>query len=238
MVQRSRAKSGEVQETKSRIVGISAEEWPRGISGNRLRRGLGCAKVLPYDRREVVRPLIFRRLFQTQIVQVMKTGGRKEKGRGAAYALAEIMVAIFVLGVMIVSLYAGFAAGLAVVQLARENLRATQIMLKRTEDIRLYTWSQLTNSTILKTNFITYYNPPGTNNNTQGTAYGVSVNPLDALPAAIPGDYRNKMRAITITVSWTNHPTGVGSGTNRSIVRIRQMQTYAARYGMQPYIYQ
>ena len=168
----------------------------------------------------------------------MKTGGRKEIScTGLAYTLVEVMVAIMVLAIMIVCLYAGFASGLAVTQLSRENLRATQILVKRMEDVRLYKWSQITNTLFFKTNFTSYYYPPGTNNNTQGTTYGGVISWSDPLPAGVPGDYQASLRVITMTLYWTNQPTGAGSRSN-IIVRSRQMQTYVARYGMQNYVYQ
>ncbi len=143
------------------------------------------------------------------------------------------MVAMLVLGIMIVTLYAGFASGLAVVQLARENLRATQILVKRMEDVRLYTWSQITSATnYLKPAFTTYYSPSGAS---KGTIYSGVV--TTNTPPGLPGDYQNYMVAITVTLYWTNYPTGAGS-QSKAIVHSRTMQTYVARYGMQKYVYQ
>src|SRR6516165_5848315 len=120
-----------------------------------------------------------------------------------AYTLAEIMVSVFVLAVMLTSLYAGFSSGFAIVKLSQENLRATQIMVQKLEDVRIYTWSQVTNTTFLRTNFTDYYNPSGTNNSTTGATYSGSVLVANA-DASIPADYRNRMKAITITLFWTN----------------------------------
>ena len=60
----------------------------------------------------------------------------------AAYSLVEVIVAVLVLALMLISLYGGFSSGFAVVKLARENLRATQIMMQKMETIRLLKWSQ------------------------------------------------------------------------------------------------
>ena len=102
-----------------------------------------------------------------------------------AYTLPEVMLAVFVLAIMLVSLYGGFSAGFAVVQLARENLRATQIMVQKMEDIRIYNWSQITNSTFLKNSFVDYYVPSGTNNNTAGAYYQGFITTTN-LPIGIP----------------------------------------------------
>src|SRR5258708_7626597 len=99
----------------------------------------------------------------------MKLDGLKPfKRTPKAYTLAEVMISIFLISVMMVSLYAGFYSGFAIVKLSRENLRATQIMVQKMEAIRIYNWSQITNSTFLKTSFVDYYDPSGTNNNTAG----------------------------------------------------------------------
>src|SRR5215472_13643241 len=121
------------------------------------------------------------------------SSGNTDRGYSLAYTLAEILVSVFVLAVMLTSLYAGFSSGFAIVKLSQENLRATQIMVQKLEDVRIYTWSQVTNSTFLKTNFTDYYNPSGTNNNTYGAVYSGLVS--KAAPAGIPGAYANRMQA-------------------------------------------
>jgi len=54
-----------------------------------------------------------------------------------AYSFIELLVAMAVLGVMFVSLYSGFSAGFAIIELARENLRATQILQEKMETTSL-----------------------------------------------------------------------------------------------------
>jgi len=148
-----------------------------------------------------------------------------------AYTLAEVMISVFLISIVMISLYAGFWSGFAIVKMSRENLRATQILVQKLEAVRIYNWSQITNSTFLKTNFVDYYNPVGTNNNTYGTYYqGVAS---VTTPTEVPSAYQSKMRLITLTLYWTNY---LQNSTN-VIVRSRQMQTYYARYGMQDYIY-
>jgi hypothetical protein len=151
-----------------------------------------------------------------------------------AYTLAEIMISIFILSVMVISLYAGFYSGFSIVKLSRENLRATQILVQKMEDVRILTWSQITtsNSSYWKSTFVDYYNPSGTNNNTYGAYYNGTVSVAAA--TNIPAAYSANMKSITVTVYWTN--STANSSTNK-IVRSRQMQTLVARYGMQDYIY-
>ena len=150
----------------------------------------------------------------------------------AAFSLIEVIMSVVVLAVMLISLFGGFSAGFAVVQLARENLRATQILVQRTEDVRLYSWTQVTNSTYFKTNFTDWYNPSGTNNSTAGAVYKGIVNVSIPSSSEVAAAYRNNMRAVTLTLFWTNYI----HGTTNTIVRNRQMKTYVARFGMQNYV--
>ena len=57
----------------------------------------------------------------------MKFEHKTDAGR-SAFSLAEVMFAVGIISVVFVSLYAAITQGFAVIQTARENLRATQIM--------------------------------------------------------------------------------------------------------------
>ena len=123
-----------------------------------------------------------------------------------------------------------FPSFLRSIEVRRENLRATQIMMQRMETIRLYTWSQLNNTnSYLKPTFVELYDPLGQTNQTSGAIY---VGQVDlSMPGTLPPAYQTNMRAVTVSIYWTNY-----NGTKK-IVRSRQAQTYVARYGMQNYIY-
>jgi len=150
-----------------------------------------------------------------------------------AYSLMEVMVAVLVTGLVFFSLYAGFSSGFAVVQSARENLRATQIIVKRMENIRLYRWQQIMskNPVFIPRNFTTYYDPDGEATGSGGTLYSGTVTFANP-PVEIPAAYCSNMLLMTVTLYWTN-----SSGKTNQVVRSRQMQTYVARYGMQNYVY-
>src|SRR5258708_35214270 len=68
--------------------------------------------------------------------------GRRE---AVAFTLTEVVVSLFVLGIMVVSLYAAFSSGFAVVRLSRENSRATQIIVQRLANLRRYTETTISN---------------------------------------------------------------------------------------------
>jgi len=151
--------------------------------------------------------------------------GRKCRGVLSAFTLAEVMVAVLVVSIAVVSLYTGVSSGFALVKLAREDLRATQIILQKMEAIRLYTWSQITDANYFSTNTcVAYYDPAGQANGSGGVAYTVNTAISTDTPAA---SYSPNMRRVTVQVSWV-------SGT---VNRRREVSTYVARYGMQNYIY-
>ncbi len=147
----------------------------------------------------------------------------------AGFSLVEVMVAVLILGTLIVSLFGAFSSGLGTTQAARENMRATQILVQKMETIRLFTWSQGVQNNLASTNFISYYDPSVANN--MGTLYSGVYTPAPS-PAGLPADYRDKMRRVTVTVFWTNY-----SARRVPVVQQRQMETLVARYGMQNYVY-
>ena len=128
-----------------------------------------------------------------------------------------------VLGIMFVSLYSGFSAGFAVIKLARENLRATQILQEKMETIRLYRWDQINTPGFIPTNFVESYYVESTND-----ASGLRYNGVVTIgPAPVTESYSNDLRQVTIRVSWRS------AGVDRN----REMTTFVTRAGLQNYIY-
>jgi hypothetical protein len=129
------------------------------------------------------------------------------------------------MSVISVAFYGGMTLSFSQVKSAREDVRATQIMMQKLEAIRLCTWSELTNFS-----FKEPYDPLATNG-TSSTYYFGTVSKAPA--AAIPGtvSYQNNVMLVTVSLVWTN------SGEGAPVVRNRQMQTHVARYGLQSYIW-
>ena len=143
----------------------------------------------------------------------------------SSFTLAEVLVAVLIVSIAVVSLYAGVSSGFALVKLAREDLRATQIMLQRMETLRLYKWSDFKDATFFSTNdYAAYYDPAGQAVGSGGMVYTVKTAISTNTPAA---NYGPAMRRVTVQVSWL-------SG---NISRRREVSTFVARYGMQNYIY-
>lgn len=150
--------------------------------------------------------------------------------RAEAHTLPEAIIAVALVGMMLVSLYAGFSSGFAIVRSTRENMRATQILVQRMEAIRLYAWNELlyTNN-FNNTTFVESYDPLGAlSGSGGGTAYSGTIQ-LE-IPAALPAAYCDNMRLVTISVYWTNNIGG------EPFTHSRQMQSCVARHGMQSYV--
>jgi len=144
-----------------------------------------------------------------------------------AFSLVEVTMSMGVIGVSVAALFSGFTSGFFTMVMARENLRATQIMLEKMETIRLYSWDQVTApNAVITTNFIptsftNYYDP---NSTQKGVVY---YGTLTVTNASLASSYNNDMRQVTVRVAWQ---TG-------GISRNREFTTYVARNGLQGYIY-
>ncbi len=140
-----------------------------------------------------------------------------------AFTLAEVMIAVLVVGIVGGAFFAALASGFGIVQSSREDLRATQILMQKLEAVRLCAWSQLSSFS-----FTEAYDPLGANTGTPFTGT-VTIAPASSIPNSC--SYADNMRTVTVTVSWINY-----SGKT-PITHSRQMQTQVARYGLQNYIW-
>jgi len=142
----------------------------------------------------------------------------------------EVIVAVFILTIMAVSLYAGFSTGFMLIDSAREDLRATQILMQKAEAIRLCTWSSLSNCPL---SFVERYDPTGITNGTGsgGTIFSGVVSTNVATPIPTSAGYKTNMCLATITLNWTNYYG------KQAVAHSRQLQTLVSQYGIQNYIW-
>jgi Tfp pilus assembly protein PilV len=153
----------------------------------------------------------------------VKRGRRRS---AAGFTLVEAMVATFVAAIMILTLYACFAGGYAMIKMSREDLRATQIVLQQMEAIRVAPYAYLKNATMFPTNTTVYFDEAGKSSGKGGTPYTVTFK-AEALPSPKPQlQFYTNMSQVTVTVSWN-------SG---NLQRSRSMQAYAAQRGIQGYV--
>ena|SRR3982751_2018016 len=148
------------------------------------------------------------------------------RGPKRAYTIIEVLVAVAVVGVGIITLYLGISFGFATIKTTREDLRATQILLERMEGIRLFNWNQLMDAQLNPGSFTNYYYPLAISGQSKGMVYSgtMAVSDVTLEPAAT---YTNLMKKVTVTVGWK-------SGNVRLT---RTMSTHVCKYGMQNYIY-
>ena len=152
----------------------------------------------------------------------MRIASRVQPRTGAAFSLMEILVAVGLGGIMFVSLYTGISSGFTIIQLARENLRGTQILQEKMETIRLYTWDQISTPGFIPTNFTDVFYP-GTQSN-EGLMFTGRVSIANA---PINASYSNDLKLVTVEVNWVS----------AKIERKRSMSTFVSKYGLQHYIY-
>jgi type II secretory pathway pseudopilin PulG len=151
--------------------------------------------------------------------------------RNQAFSLVEAVVGLALLGLVCMALFSGLCNSTFSVQLARENLRATQVMAERLDTIRLYRWKDITNDNFVRKlaeGFISPLHapdplsPPPTNSTSAAFRGAVYVE-----PAPIGELYGKDMRLVTVEVRWQ---TG-------ELKRKRSMSTLVSRYGTQKYIF-
>jgi prepilin-type N-terminal cleavage/methylation domain-containing protein len=146
--------------------------------------------------------------------------------RQCGFTLAEVVIAVGILGVSFISLYAGMSAGFAMTQVSRENLRATQIMVEKMEGIRLFNWNQVVSANLIPTNFTTRYYPKVGGVSANGITYSGAISVTNAVLTPAP-TYVNNLRFVTVGVEWQ-------SG---DITRRRSMTTMVSKNGLQNYVY-
>ena len=138
------------------------------------------------------------------------------------FSLVEASVGMGVIGTVVGAMLAALTTGTFTMRMARENLRATQIMLEKVETIRLYSWDQVNDPTFIPTNFAATYDPQGAPN--VGLTYNGT---MIITPAPISSSYSNEMRMVTVHLSWKT----------AGLQRDRDFTSYIARNGLQDYIY-
>jgi type II secretory pathway pseudopilin PulG len=141
----------------------------------------------------------------------------------AAFSMIEATVGMGIVGTTVATLFSGFTSGFFTMQMARENLRATQIMLERVETIRLYSWDQVTTPGYITPNFTAPYDPEAPTGH-QGLVYSGTIELSDT---GIPSSYSADMKKIVVRVNWK---TG-------KLQRSREFTSYISRFGMQDYVY-
>jgi Tfp pilus assembly protein PilV len=152
--------------------------------------------------------------------QKCSTGSHRTLARGST--IVEVVVALFLIKLLVLAVYGAISTGITTVRMARENLRATQILVEKMEAIRLYNWEQL-DSTFIAPTFVSNYDVKAADTNAGVLFHGtVSIEPAD-----VGTSYSDSMKQVTVRLDWK---TG-------KISRSRELITLVARSGIQNYIY-
>ena len=141
-----------------------------------------------------------------------------------ATTFVEVLMACGLLITVGAGILGCFGYGFLAMQLARENQRATQIILEKVETIRLYSWDQVNSNGFIPTSFTDVYDPQAPTGSC-GVTYQGSV-----LITSFPGSvsYSANMRQFTVSLQWTN---------SRNLARSRTLTTWVAKDGLQNYVY-
>src|SRR5215471_19700052 len=137
----------------------------------------------------------------------------------AASTLTEVVAAIAILAISTAGLMGALANGFFSMQLARENQRATQILIEQAEMIRLYNWDQINTPGFIPGQFTALYDPQ----NGSGVTYTGRV-AITAVPFA--ANYATNMRQLTLTLNWVT----------RQVPRSRTVTTFVSQDGVQNYV--
>ena len=82
-------------------------------------------------------------------------GQNKEQGT----SLVDVLMAVAIIAIMCTGLVGSLTYGFFVMGNARENQRATQVMLETLESVRLYNWDQVHSNGFIPTTFTNVYDP-------------------------------------------------------------------------------
>src|SRR5262245_5124330 len=118
--------------------------------------------------------------------------------RCRAFTLVELMVSMAIVGIVVLAIYGAISSGVSSIRLARENLRATQILTERMEGLRLYTWGQLNTPGFAPTSFVVPYEALSTNLNAGVRYYGTVM--ITNYPYST--SYGSAMKQVNITLRW------------------------------------
>jgi Tfp pilus assembly protein PilV len=172
-------------------------------------------------------------------MRIQQTVPWRRRQASAGLSLFEVCVGMGILGIIIVSMYAIVSSGYGIVQLERENIRATQILVEKMDALRLYTWDQLEDKSFIPSKFTATFNPT---NDTNPNIVAIGVKPTGGKTVEViyngtikiddgPADvtYGTDMKTVTVAVSWKSGAVGN--------TRTRQFTTYVTKNGLQNYIY-
>jgi Tfp pilus assembly protein PilV len=150
---------------------------------------------------------------------------RPGRRRPTGFTLVEVLVAVMGVGIMMVTVYVALTQGFAIIQVARENLRATQILQEKMETMRVYNWDQITDGSFIPSTFSEPFYAVSASDS-GGFNYTGQILVANAAPLGT-ASYADSVRWVIVQVEWT-------SG---QVVRRREMRTLVSEFGLHQYVY-
>jgi prepilin-type N-terminal cleavage/methylation domain-containing protein len=148
---------------------------------------------------------------------------RRNPGKPKAFTIVEVLISIVIVGISAAGLMGCFRFAWFAVRMARENQRATQIILERAEAIRCYSWDNLASVPQTATDYYNRTTHEKPIYRVQTTLVSWSTTP----PSGVAPSYASKMQTLTILCSWRSGP----------VLRTRSYTTYIAQDGIQNYVF-
>jgi len=136
--------------------------------------------------------------------------------RRSAFTLVEVLFAMAIIGIVIVTMYAAIANSASWVRICQENETVTQILSEKLDTIRLYNWDQINSNGFLLTNFTVAIDPNQTNSASYYTGR------VTIVQAPIVEPYRTNLYQVTVDVRWVS-----GSRPQN-----RSMSSFITQYGL------
>ena len=147
------------------------------------------------------------------------------KSLDLGFTLLETIISLPIAAIAFAALYSCFGWGFGIVGLERENLRASQIMVKQLERIRISSYDLLTNTVYNPSTFTDYFDPTDQPSGGGGTAYTVSFTASPPASGTMPDSYRTNMLLVTVGITW-NSRSQQHTNWMQSLVALNGMETY------------
>lgn len=136
----------------------------------------------------------------------------------SAFTIIEGLFAAVLIGVVFLALYGAITWGFLSLRSAREDLKATQIMVEKMEVMRLCSWDQI-RSNALPLEFSVPYSGSLADKTAGAPIYSGKI---QISKTGLGVNYEPRMRLVTVSVNWTNN----------GLAQHREISTYISRYGI------